>query len=111
MTSYFVAIIVAGIMILLAALISNMIQFQGGSNPTDPKKRKTWFWVLAIITPAIFYILSAFVLAPNAEDDQMIYDEYMKVLPIASIVGFVTYLVIGFVLSKIFKNGKLGNWF
>jgi len=111
MTSYIIALIVAGAMILIAALISSAIQFKGGSHPKDPGQRKTWFWVIAVINPIVFFILGRFVLAPNPEDDQMVFDEYMKVLPIATGVGFVLYIVIGFVLSKIFRHGKLGHWF
>jgi sulfoxide reductase heme-binding subunit YedZ len=111
MNSYITSIIAAGLFILIAALISNMIQFEGGSNPKDPGKRKIWFWIMAILNPILFYVLSAFVLAPNPDNDQMVYDDYMSSLPIAAIVGFVVYIVLGFVLSKVFKNGKLGNWF
>ncbi len=111
MTSYIIAAIVAGAMILIAALISSAIQYKGGSNPKDPGQRRTWFWIIAIINPILFFILGRFVLAPNPDDDQMVFDEYMKVLPIATSVGFALYIIIGFILSKIFKNGKLGHWF
>lgn len=111
MNSYITSIIAAGLLILIAALISSMIQFEGGSNPKDPGKRKMWFWIMAILNPVLFYVLSAFVLAPNPNNDQMVYDDYMASLPIAAGIGFVVYVVMGFVLSKVFKNGKLGNWF
>lgn len=111
MTSYVIAAIVAGAMILIAALISTAIQYKGGSNPNDPRKRKTWFWIIAIINPIVFFVLGKFVLAPNPENDQMVFDDYMKVLPIATGVGFGLYIIIGFILSKMFKNGKLGHWF
>jgi sulfoxide reductase heme-binding subunit YedZ len=110
-TNYIISFIVAGAMILFVALISNAIKFEGGSNPTDPGKRKMWFWVMAILTPIAFFVLARFALAPNPEDDQMVYDDYMKVVPIATAVGFVAYIIIGFILSKLFKNGKLGHWF
>ena len=111
MTSYIISVIVAAAFLLIAALISTAIKFQGGSNPTDPKKRKLWFWVMAVINPIVFFLLGAFVLAPVADDDQMVHDSYMAALPIATAVGFVVYIVIGFVLAKMFKNGKIGNWF
>jgi hypothetical protein len=41
----------------------------------------------------------------------MIYDDYMASLPIAAVIGFAVYIIIGFVFSKVFKNGKTGNWF
>jgi uncharacterized membrane protein len=111
MNSYIISIISAGLFILIAALISNGIKFEGGANPQDPKKRKIWFWIMAIINPVVFFVLAAFVLAPVADDDQMVYDEYMAALPIAAAVGFVVYVVVGFVLSKMIKNGKINNWF
>lgn len=111
MTSYIIAAIVAGAMILVAALISSAIQYKGGSNPNDPGKRKAWFWIIAILNPIIFFCLGRFVLAPNPENDQMVFDDYMKVLPMATGAGFFIYIIIGFVMSKIFKNGKLGHWF
>jgi hypothetical protein len=111
MTSYLISAIVAAAMILLCAAISNLIQFEGGSNPKDPRKRKIWFWILAIINPIVFFLLAAYVLAPNPSDDQMVYDDYMKVLPVAVCIGFVLYILLGFTLSRVFRNGKLGNWF
>ena len=111
MTSYIISAILAGAMILFAALISIAIKFEGGSNPKDPGKRKMWFWIIAIINPIVYFALGWLVLAPNPNDDQMVFDDYMKILPIATGVGFVLYIIIGLVLSKIFKNGKLGHWF
>jgi hypothetical protein len=35
----------------------------------------------------------------------------MAALPIATAVGFVLYIILGFVLSKVFQKGKIGNWF
>jgi methionine sulfoxide reductase heme-binding subunit len=111
MNSYITSIIAAGLFILIAAIISNAIKFEGGSNPKDPAKRKMWFWIMAILNPVLFYVLSAFALAPNPENDQMVYDDYMSSLPIAAGIGVVVYVILGFVLSKVFKNRKLGNWF
>jgi sulfoxide reductase heme-binding subunit YedZ len=111
MNSYITSIISAGLFILIAALISNAIKYQGGRDPKDPKKRRIWFWILAILNPVLFYILSAFVISPNPDNDQIVYDEYMASLPIAAGIGFVVYVFLGFILSKVFKNGRLGNWF
>ena len=108
MTTYIFAAVFAGAMILIAALISNMIQFEGGSNPKDSGKRKMWFWIFAILNPALFYAIAAFVMAPSNRRDLQSWNDS---LPTATIVGFVVYIILGFILSKIFKNGKIGNWF
>ena len=111
MTTYILSFIFALAMILVAALISNLIQFEGGSNPKDPQKRKIWFWVIAILNPISCFLIGMYVLAPDPENSQIDYDDFIASLPIAVGAGFVIYILIGFILSKIFKNGKLANWF
>jgi sulfoxide reductase heme-binding subunit YedZ len=108
MSTYILSVIFAAVVLLLAALISNLIQFEGGSNPKDPGKRKMWFWIFAVLNPVIFYVVAAFVMAPSNRRELEAWNDS---LPIAVGVGFVVYIVLGFVLSKVFKNGKLGNWF
>jgi uncharacterized membrane protein len=108
MNTYILSIIFAAFVLLITALISNAIQFEGGANPKDPGKRKMWFWIFAILNPIIFYSLAAFVMVPSNKKDSV---QWMDSLPIATIIGFLVYIILGFVLSKIFKNGKIGNWF
>ena len=43
-TTYIFAFIFLGVFLFSAALISNMIAYEGGTNPKDPGKRKMWFW-------------------------------------------------------------------
>ena len=108
MSTYIMSIVFAAIMLGLAAGISSAIQYEGGANPKDPGKRKMWFWIFALLNPVVFYSISAFVLLPSNRRAQ---EEWMSALPAALGVGFVVYLAVGFALSKMFKNGKLGNWF
>jgi sulfoxide reductase heme-binding subunit YedZ len=111
MITYFISAIFAAVMILIAGLVSSAIKFEGGAHPKDPGKRKMWFWVFAILNPVLCYVVARFFLAPDPSISQPEYDEFVGALPIATVVGFVLYIVLGFVLSKVFKNGKIGNWF
>jgi hypothetical protein len=111
MNAYVISVMNAVIVLLIAALISNAIKFEGGAYPKDPGKRKMWFWVLMIFAPVLTYLLGNFVIHPDQNLDPMAFDEHLQALPIASGISAVLYVVLGFILSKIFKNGKLGNWF
>lgn len=108
MNTYILSIIFAAVVLLIAALISNAVKYEGGANPKDPGKRKMWFWVFAIINPVLFYVIAAFVMVPSSKKEST---QWLDALPVATIIGFVVFIVLGFVMSKIFKNGKLGNWF
>lgn len=109
-SAYVIAIIVAVVLLLIAAVISNLIAYQPGNNPTDPRARRIWFWVFGIFTPIISLALSYFIQYTNLRIPTQ-KSEYLTAMCIAACVGFVLYIILGFVLSRIFKNGKLGNWF
>lgn len=108
-SAYIISIVTALIFLLISAFIANAIKFQGGSNPKDPQKRKMWFWILAILNPVVIFLLGYFVFKPEA--NVMIVNKYITALGIGTGIGFVLYIILGFVLSKMFKNGKLGHWF
>jgi len=109
MTAYIISIVTALVFLLISVFIANAIKFEGGSNPKDSGKRKIWFWILAILNPSINFMLGYFVFIPKA--NIMIVEKYISDLSIGTGIGFVLYIVIGFILSKMFKNGKLGHWF
>jgi uncharacterized membrane protein len=96
MSTYILSIIFAAVILLFAAIISNAIKFEGGSNPKDPGKRKMWFWIFAILNPAIFYLLAFFVMAPSNRRDLQ---QWNDSLPIATIVCFFTYIAFGFIFE------------
>lgn len=111
MNVYVISVISAVVVLLISALIANLIKFEGGSNPKDPKKRKVFFWIIAILAPVLTYVLGAFVIYPDPNMDLSAYEDHMNLLPIGSIISLVIYILLGFAISKISRNGKLSNWF
>lgn len=110
LSAYIMAIVIALVFLLIAAVISNLIQYEGGSHPKDPGKRKMWFWIFAILCPVVIFLIGFLVVRPGINVPAL-KDKYTTALSIGTGVAFVLYIALGFVLSKVFKNGKLGNWF
>lgn len=108
-TAYTVSIIITLVILFIAAIIANLIKFEGGSRPKDPKVRKLWFWVLCLINPILIFLLGFFVFMPDG--NRMVIKNYLSALTIGTVAGFFLYIVLGFILSRIFTNGKLGHWF
>lgn len=108
-SAYIISIIITLIILLVSVVISMSIKFEGGTRPKDPKSRKMWFWVLAVITPAIIFLMGYFIFLPDGNQREI--NEYVSALSIGTIIGFFLYVILGFILSKIFTNGKLGHWF
>lgn len=108
-SAYIISIVTALVFLLISAFVANLIKFEGGSNPKDPAKRKTWFWILAVLNPVAILLFGLFAFIPDA--NIMIVQKYKSTVYIGTGIGFAIYIILGFVLSKIFKNGKLSHWF
>ena len=109
-TTYIFAIIFLAVFLLLSAGVSNIIKYESGSNPKDPGKRKMWFWVFAILGPISFYLYNFLMIIPTVRSGPAM-NKFSMHVPIATGIVLVSYIVIGFILAKIMKRGKLGNWF
>lgn len=108
-SAYIISIITALFFLMLSAIIANAIKYEGGSNPKDPKSRKTWFWVLAALNPIVCFLLGYFIFKPDV--NMMVLNNYINALSIGTAIGFMLYIIIGFALSRVFTNGKIGHWF
>ena len=96
--------------LLLSIIISNIIAYEGGTSPKDPGKRKMWFWIFAILGPISFYLYNFIMVIPNMRPGPAV-DAFGSTNLIATLIVLVSYILIGFILSKTMKRGKLGNWF
>jgi len=110
LTAYVIAVVISIAFLLLAALVSSLIKFETGVNRTDKKKRRVWFWLFAFLTPVATFLVGFLAIAPSITVPTM-HSKFMTALSIGTAIGFVLYVVLGFVMSKIFKNGKIGQWF
>jgi len=107
MNNYILLPIIGIAMLLIAALISNIIKYEGGANPKDPKKRKVVFWLFFFLNPAVTYAIGLL----TSPESGIAKTKHMDSLPIGLAIGVVVYLLVGFVISKVMKNSKVGHWF
>ena len=109
MQTYILGAIVGVVFLLIAAIIASAIKYEGGSKPKDPGKRRLWFWILLFLSFAGFFLYNMYIVsktvAPNLQP------KFMIINIIGSAIAVVAYLILGFVISKIFSTGKLGSWF
>jgi uncharacterized membrane protein (DUF485 family) len=95
--------------LLIAVIIASSIKFEGGSAPRDPGRRRLWFWLLFVLCFAACFLYIMFGVAPHVAAN--LQSRVMTMNVIGSCIAAALYLVVGFVLSKMFSTGKLGNWF
>ena len=109
-SAYIIGVVVFIVMLLIAVIVANVIAYQPGTNPTDPAKRRTWFWILGVLTPVLTFALTFFIVYSGIKM-RNVQEKYMTALCISTAVSFILYVASGFALSKIFKHGKLSSWF
>lgn len=107
MNNYILLPVVGIGMLLIAALISNIIKFEGGANPKDAGKRKVVFWLFFLLNPGVAYAVGLLTSPASG----IAKTKHMDSLPIGLAIGVVVYLLIGFIVSKAMKTSKVGHWF
>lgn len=106
-SAYMWAIVVLVVFFLVAAFVANMIAYK----PNDPgtTARRVWFWILAIGTGVVGFLIN-YAMASNITVPT-IKSDYLMHAGIASGVCLVVFILLGFIVSKIFPSSKLGTWF
>lgn len=115
-TAYLWTAVVAVVLFFVAVIATSMIL----SKPNNPgtTARRIWFWIMAVLTPILGFVVNYLYLDHVANGNDGTYtitataqQEYMMNTGIAAGVFFVAFIALGFVLSKIFKSSKIGTWF
>lgn len=116
------AAIVLVVLLLVAIFSSNAVAFRPSG--TDNATRKILFWVFAVATPICAFVTNIFTCHVYGEEifaetytftkGESIAEKFAELLTnisIVSLCAFLVFVIIGFLLSKIFKSSKLGSWF
>lgn len=107
-SAYIVGIALTIVMLIIAAVVSNVIAYRPDNS--DCKSRKTWFWILGVLTPVLTFVITLVVGYLNIKSHKKA-ENYMVAMGISSAISFVLYVVLGWILAKANKHGKIGNWF
>lgn len=106
-SAYMWALIIMVGCFLLATVIANLILFKPNNPGTT--QRRIWFWVLCVASGIIGFIINFFI-GKNISVPT-IQSSYFMHAGIAAGVSVLLYIIVGFVVSKMFPNSKVGTWF
>ena len=108
LSAYIIGVVVAIVALIIAAIVANLISYKPDNS--DCGKRKMWFYIILVLTLVATFVLcyvieySGIKVASKARD-------YMTAMCIATVISPIIYFVLGLILAKINKHGKIGNWF
>lgn len=108
--TYTLAIIVSVLFLGASMLIASSIAYEGGKNPTDPAKRRTWFIILGVVAPILFFLFN-YLYVKHTIENAALQAKFTNTNIAATILILVLYFLVGFILSKVLKNTKFGTVF
>lgn len=106
--TYVLGILLSIIMLLIAALIAKMIY--SVPDGSDIVKRKRWFWGLSAVAPVLFSLYNYLFIINNINGIPNI-GKFKTTISISFFVMIVVYILLGVIVSFVFKKGKVGDWF
>ena len=106
-SAYMWALISMVVCFLIATFIANLILFKPHNPGTT--QRRIWFWVLCVASGVIGFIINFFI-GQNINVPS-IHSNYIMHAGIATGICVLIYIIVGFIVSKIFPNSKVGTWF
>lgn len=105
---YIYALVASVIALMLAIVFSNKVSFR--PDLSDVGKRKSIFWFMSIAAPVVSALLT-FLLVYIGLKTGSKKNACMLHMLIGLVVSWIIYVVLGLVVSKANKQGKLGSWF
>lgn len=91
----------------VATIVANNTLYR--PDGSDISKRRIWFWVMLVIS-VILSIGINFGISNSLEVQSSAY-KYFKHACIADGIFTVLYILVGWLLSSVMKNKKIGTWF
>lgn len=106
-SAYMWAIVIMIVFFILAVVIANLIVYK----PKNPgtTARRLWFWSLCVATGVVAFVAN--FIKGNSISVPSLQSSYHMHSAIAAASAVILYILVGFVVSKLFANSKVGTWF
>lgn len=107
-TTYIMAIICAGVCILLSIGIASMIPYSPGAKDKSFVKRRVWYMILGFAATAIFFFINYFVVLDRIKAPAL-KAKYLNGLSISTILMIASYVIVGLIIMLVFNKTKYGS--
>lgn len=106
--TYIYAIIIAIAALLLAFIIANLINFEGGKNERSYIKRRIWFIVISALTPISFFLYNALIVSQKIVKPPLV-AKFTNANIVSTLIILAIIVVVGIITMLIFRKSKWGS--
>jgi uncharacterized membrane protein len=106
--TYMYAVIIAIVALVLAYIIANIINFQGGKNPTDHITRRIWYIVIGLVATVAFFLYNALYVISYIEKSAL-QGKFSTANILATIVLLGVYVIVGILTMLMMRRSKWGS--
>jgi Na+/H+-dicarboxylate symporter len=107
-STYVYAIIIAIAAIVVAFIIANLVQYQGGKNPTDHITRRIWFIIVALLAPIAFFLYNTLYVS-NFITKAPLQAKFSISSILATLIVLGVYVIVGISAMLVFRRSKWGS--
>ena len=105
---YVCALVASVVALLLAIFLSCRVSYQ--PDLSDVRKRKGTFWLTGVLAPVLSALLAFLIVYIGLKTGSK-KSACILHMCIGLVVSWIIYVMLGLVVSKANKQGKLGSWF
>ncbi len=106
--TYMYGIIIAIIALVLAFIIANIINWQGGKNPTDHVTRRIWYIIIGLVATIAFFLYNALYVSTNITKAPL-QAKFSNANILATLAVLGVYVVVGILTMLIMRRSKWGS--
>lgn len=106
--TYMYAVIIAIVALVLAYIIANMINFQGGKNPTDHITRRIWYIVIGLVATVAFFLYNALYVIGYIEKAPL-QAKFSTANILATLALLGIYALVGILTMLMMRRSKWGS--
>ena len=97
-------LVIAIVLLCISIAVSKAILPEMGKASAAVTKRRTVFWLLAVISPVVTFCIDFFVYRSHIKS-KVVVDQFFTYEIISVVAAFVLYVLIGLILAKtVFKD-------
>jgi hypothetical protein len=106
--TYIYAIIVAIVALVLAYIIANIINWQGGKNPTCHITRRIWYIVIGLVATISFFLYNALYVSSYITKPPL-QAKFSNANILATLAVLGMYVGVGIITMQIMRRSKWGS--
>lgn len=106
--TYMYAVIIGIVALILAFIITSLVKWQGGKNPTDHITRRIWYIIIGLVSIISFFLYNALYVSSFITKAPL-QAKFSAANIFATLAVLGVYIIVGILTMLIMRSSKWGS--